>query len=105
MARKKAEPPKSSKKVAAPAVKSKKANGAALDRFQLRLPDEMRNKLAEAAMGNGRSLDGEIIYRLTKSLEREENQKKLSDHLKVKENRLAKVEGEIAALVEQLRRD
>jgi hypothetical protein len=105
VARKKAEPPKSSKQVAARPIKSKKATDATLDRFQLRLPDGMRNKLAEAAIGNGRSLDSEIIYRLAKSLEREENQKKLSDHLKVKENRLAKVEGEIAALVEQLRRD
>jgi len=105
VARKKAEPPKSNKRVAARPTKSKKATGATSDQFQFRLPDGMRNKLAEAAMGNGRSLDGEIIHRLAKSLEREENQRKLSDHLKVKENRLAKVEGEIAALVEQLRRD
>jgi hypothetical protein len=64
----------------------------------------MRDKLAEAAKTNGHSLNSEIIHRLTRSLEREEVQKKLSNHLKIQGDRLAKVEGEIAALVEQLRR-
>lgn len=63
----------------------------------------MRDKLAEAAMANGRSLNDEIIHRLMKTLEREETQKKLSDSLKAQGDRLAKVEEEIAALVQQLR--
>jgi hypothetical protein len=62
----------------------------------------MQDKLAEAATANGRSLNGEIVRRLTESLERDET-KKLSDHLRTQGDRLAKVEGEIAALVEQLR--
>jgi hypothetical protein len=62
----------------------------------------MREKLAEAATANGRSLNGEIIHRLTESLERDET-KKLSDHLRTQGDRLAKVEEGIAALVEQLR--
>jgi len=62
----------------------------------------MRDKIAEAATANGRSLNDEIIHRLTQSLERDE-MKKLSDHLKTRDDRLAKVEEKIAALVEQFR--
>jgi hypothetical protein len=62
----------------------------------------MRDKLAEAAMANGCSLNGEIIHRLTQSLERDEVQK-LSDRLKAQGDRIAKFEGDIAAIVEQLR--
>jgi hypothetical protein len=70
--------------------------------FQLRLPDGMRDKLAEAAMANLRSLNDEIIDRLSQSLERDEMQK-LSDRLKAQGDRLAKFEGDIAAIVAQLR--
>jgi hypothetical protein len=63
----------------------------------------MRDRLAEAATANGRSLNGEIIHRLTQSLERDGLQKKLSQHLKIRADRLAKVEEDIAALVQQLR--
>jgi hypothetical protein len=77
--------------------------GSTSDRFQLRLPDGMRDQLAEAATANGRALNGEIIHRLTQSLERDARQKKLSQHLKMQGDRVAKVEKEIAALVQQLR--
>jgi hypothetical protein len=63
----------------------------------------MRDQLAEAATANGRSLNDEIIHRLTQSLERDGMQKKLSQHLKIHGDRLAKVEEEIADLVQQLR--
>ena len=62
----------------------------------------MRDKLVEAAMANGRSINDEIIDRLTQSLERDEMQR-LSDRLKAQGDRLAKFEGEIASMVEQLR--
>jgi hypothetical protein len=65
----------------------------------------MRDQLAEAATANGRSLNGEIIHRLKQSLERDGMQKKLSQHLKTRGDRLAKVEEEIAALVQQLRQN
>lgn len=65
----------------------------------------MRDELAAAAKANGRSLSAEIIHRLTRSLEREGVQKKLSEHLKLQDGRLARVEEDIAAMVEQLRRD
>jgi hypothetical protein len=99
VAKKKANPEKSVTRVIARRLVPKKAT----DQFLLRLPEPMREKLAEAATANGRSLDGEIIHRLTRSLERDEMQKKLSDHLKAQGDRLAKVEEEIAALVEKLR--
>ncbi len=73
------------------------------DQFQFRLPDGMRDQLSEAATANGRSLNDEIIHRLTQSLERDGMQKKLSQHLKIQGDRLAKVEEEIADLVQQLR--
>lgn len=76
------------------------ATGKTADRLQIRLPEGMRDKLVEAA--NGRSLNDEIIQRLTQSLERDEMQK-LSDRLKAQGDRLAKFEGDIAAMVEQLR--
>ena len=62
----------------------------------------MRDKLAEVAMANLRSLNDEIIHRLAQSLERDEVQK-LSDRLKAQGDRLAKFEGDIAAIVAQLR--
>jgi hypothetical protein len=86
-------------------LQSKKGTetGRTSDQFRLRLPEEMREKLAEAAMANGRSLNDEIIYRLMQTLERERTRKKLSDSLKAHGDRLANVEKEIATLVQQLR--
>ena len=104
MAKKKVSLAKSVQRVRGRRLESKKATGVerTLDQFQFHLPDLMRDKLAEAATANGRSLNDEIIHRLTQSLERDE-MKKLSDHLKTRDDRLAKVEEKIAALVEQLR--
>ena len=99
MAKKKAALQKPVTRVIARRLESKKAT----DQFQLSLPELMRDKLAKAATANGRSLNSEIIHRLTRSLERDEVQKKLSDHLRAQGDRLVKVEQEIAALVEQLR--
>ena len=99
MAKKKATLPKSATP-AAPRIKKATGTDRTSDRFQLRLPEGMRDKLVEAA--NGRSLNDEIIQRLTQSLERDEMQK-LSDRLKAQGDRLAKFEGEIASMVEQLR--
>jgi hypothetical protein len=106
VAKKKANSPKSITRVTHRVPNLKERTGAVgtSDQFRLRLPQGMRDKLAEAAKTNGHSLNSEIIHRLTRSLEREEVQKKLSNHLKIQGDRLAKVEGEIAALVEQLRR-
>jgi hypothetical protein len=102
---KKATPPKSVTTKTPRPLELKKATGTGrtLDQFRLRLPDEMREKLAEAAMSNGRSLNDEIIYRLMQTLEREGTRKKLSDSLKAHGDRLANVEKEIATLVQQLR--
>jgi hypothetical protein len=102
---KKATPTKSVTSKTTRPTESKKATkvGRTSDQFRLHLPDEMREKLAEAAMANGRSLNDEIIYRLMQTLEREGTRKKLSDSLKSQGNRLANVEKEIANLVEQLR--
>ena len=99
MAKKKADLPTSVTQVA-PRIKKATGTVRSSDRFQLRLPEGMRDKLVEAA--NGRSLNDEIIHRLTQSLERDEMQK-LSDRLKAQGDRLAKFEGEIASMVEQLR--
>jgi hypothetical protein len=63
----------------------------------------VRDQLAEAAAANGRSLNGEIIHRLTQSLERDGMHKNLSQRLKIQGDRLAKMEEEIGALVQQLR--
>jgi Arc-like DNA binding domain len=101
VAKKKATLPKSATP-AAPRAKKATATARTSDRFQLRLPEGIRGKLVEAAMANGHSLNDEIIHRLTQSLERDEMQK-LSDRLKAQGDRLAKFEGEIAAMVEQLR--
>ena len=62
----------------------------------------MRPRPAEVAMANLRSLNDEIIHRLAQSLERDEMQK-LSDRLKAQGDRLARFEGDIAAIVAQLR--
>ena len=105
MAKKKTNPAKSVTRVTARRLEPKMAAGTSStsDRFQLRLPDGIRDQLTEAATANGRSLNSEIIHRLTQSLERDGRQEKLSQHLKIQGNRLAKVEEEIAALVQQLR--
>ena len=99
MAKKKASLPKLATEVA-PRIKKVVGTGGTSDRVQLRLPAGMRDKLVEAA--DGRTLNDEIIQRLAQSLERDEMQK-LSDRLKAQGDRLAKFEGEIASMVEQLR--
>lgn len=38
------------------------------DRFQLRMPDGMRDRIKEAAAKSGRSMNAEIIHRLEHSL-------------------------------------
>lgn len=87
---------------AAPPIKKPAATGRTSDRVQLRLPETTRNKLLEAATVSGRTLNEEIIDRLTQSLERDEIQK-LSDRLKAQGDRLATFEGELASIVERLR--
>ena len=82
--------------------KKKTQTDSASGQSQLDLPDGMRDKLAAAATENGRSLGDEIIYRLAQSLERDKAQQ-LSDRLKAQGDRLAKFEGDIAAIVEQFR--
>lgn len=39
------------------------------DKFMLRFPDGMRDRIKEAAAENGRSMNAEIIYRLQTTLE------------------------------------
>lgn len=39
------------------------------DRFMLRLPDGMRDRIAETAKANGRSMNAEIIHRLETTFE------------------------------------
>jgi hypothetical protein len=64
----------------------------------------MHEKLADAAIGNGHSLNDEIIYRLIQTLQREGTRKSLSDSLKSQGDHLANVEEKISTLVKQLRR-
>ena len=78
------------------------APGRTSDRVQLRLPEGMRDKLAEAATGNGRTISEEIIDRLAQALAHDEMQR-LSERLKAQSDRLANFEGEIASMVERLR--
>ena len=89
---------------ATPAARTTKATAAGNtpDRLQIRPPDGMRDKLIEAATANGRSLNEEIIDRLTQSLERDAVQK-LSNRLKAQGDRLAAFEGDLASIVERLR--
>ena len=101
MAKKKIAPPKSVTRVVR-RPRKETGTGGASGEMQLRLQDGMRDKLAEAATANLRSLNEEIIHRLAQSLEREEMQK-LSDRLKAQGDRLAKFEGDIATIVAQLR--
>ena len=101
MAKKQANPPKSVARVVR-RPRKETGTGSTSGQFQLRLPDGMRDKLAEAAMANLRSLSDEIIHRLAQSLERDQMQK-LSDRLKAQGDRLVKFEGDIAAIVAQLR--
>ena len=79
------------------------ATGTGRTSLRLSLPDELREKLADAAVANGSSLNDEIIYRLIQSLQREGTRKRLSDSLKSQGDHLAKVEEKISTLVKQLR--
>jgi len=101
VAKKTADPPKPVTR-ATSRPKKEARTGIAPAQSQLLLPEAMRDKLAAAALANGRSLNDEIIHRLALSLERDETQQ-LSDRLKAQGDRLAKFEGDIAAIVEQLR--
>ncbi|MDH5730653.1 MAG: Arc family DNA-binding protein [Gammaproteobacteria bacterium] len=42
---------------------------AQIKQFALRLPEELKDRLQEVAAINGRSLNSEIVYRLTYSFE------------------------------------
>ena len=42
------------------------------DKFMLRLPDGMRDAIAEFAKQSGRSMNAEIVYRLQKSIEEDQ---------------------------------
>lgn len=101
VARKKADTSESVTQTA-PRIKTAAAASKTSDRLQFRLPEGMRDKLAEAAAANGRSLNEEIIDRLTQSLERDAVQR-LSNRLKAQGDRLATFEGELASIVERLR--
>lgn len=46
----------------------KKATGRTSDQFNLRLPDGMRERIAEEAEKSGRSMNAEIVHRLANSL-------------------------------------
>jgi hypothetical protein len=43
----------------------------AADRFQVRMPDGMREKIRAAAEASGRSMNAEIVHRLSRSLDRQ----------------------------------
>src|SRR3954467_10020543 len=43
--------------------------GRGSDQFVVRLPDGMREKIAQAAEANGRSMNSEIVHRLSQSFE------------------------------------
>ena len=101
MARKTADTPETATP-AAPKIKKAAVTGKASDRLQFRLPEGMRDKLVEAAAANGRTLNEEVIDRLTQSLERDAV-KRLSNRLKAQGDRLATFEGELAGIVERLR--
>lgn len=48
---------------------SSAATGRESEKFNLRLPDGMRDRIAEAAKVNNRSMNAEIVARLTASFE------------------------------------
>jgi enolase len=50
-----------------------------LDKFMLRFPEGMRDRIAEVAKANGRSMNAEIIARLQKSLADERSAAVLGD--------------------------
>ena len=60
------------------AKKAAKRPGRGSDKFDLRFPDGMRDKLYRLAEANGRSANSEIIERLRLSIE-SDNQKSLRD--------------------------
>lgn len=58
-------------------------NRAWKDQYMLRLPDGMRDRIAELAKASGRSMNAEIVARLERSLETdEETENALADHEK-----------------------
>lgn len=50
------------------------------EQFMLRFPDGMRDRIKEEAAKNGRSLNAEIIQRLTASLEMDDYVPKVNAH-------------------------
>jgi len=103
VAKKKADPPKPVARVVSRPKKKTATDDATSAQVHLHLPNGMRDKLAEAAVANLRSLGDEIIHRLAQSIERDEAQK-LSARLEAEGDHIAKFEGDIAAIVAQLKR-
>lgn len=68
------------------------------DRFIIRLPDGMRDKLAVVAKANGRSMNAEIVSRLEQTLQTdEETEASLADH----EKRIDQLEAQVSRLLER----
>ena len=70
-----------------------------LDKFMLRLPDGMRDRLAAAARANGRSLNSEIVARLGCSLENGDPLPAIYAHLETLARRYDTLEAMLAHLV------
>jgi predicted DNA-binding protein len=62
------------------------------DRFLLRLPPGMRERIAEIAKESGRSMNAEIIARLERSLEADSDFELMKDLVAEHENRLEEIE-------------
>lgn len=59
------------------------------DKFVLRMPDGMRDTIAELAKQSGRSMNAEIVYRLQQSIEQEVTDENPVDGVHVMEFKIA----------------
>lgn len=67
------------------------------DKFVVRLPGGMRERIADIARGNNRSMNSEIVYRLEESIDTD-----YSDSADIEHNQLSKEEKEMVASARKL---
>ncbi|WP_281502989.1 Arc family DNA-binding protein [Ancylobacter crimeensis] len=77
------------------------------DKVMLRLPDGMRDRLAEAARENGRSMNAEIVSRLEKSLDQFKTLEQLVEEVEQSRElwgRVEDLEYQVRELTQEVRR-
>jgi len=84
-------------------IMTEKENRSLTDKFMLRLPDGMRERIKASADANNRSMNAEIVSRLDDSLDAHEHVASISLNIALSEIDTAEFKEKLGLLVEYLK--